>query len=93
MPTIIYSLQFELEPAKPGTSLSLIAPLDRFGRGKHCRPATAGKRLVDVQPGDWILHRGRRYHVTGVKAYRSHQVSAQYQPSDGYLAHDPLEVR
>ena len=78
MTTLVYSLQLELEPTKPGTSLMLIAPLDCHGRAKDCRPATTGKKFADVQPAEWILHSGRRYHVIGVKPYRSHKVTDEF---------------
>jgi hypothetical protein len=90
---LVYSLKFELEPTKPGTSLALIAPLSRLGTLPRCWPTDRRKRLADVRPGDWIFHRAERYKVIRIEAYRAHEVTAEIlqtrkSSADGFVV-DP----
>jgi hypothetical protein len=72
---LIYSLRLDLERAKPGKAVQLIAPVDRAGHSRLCRPLNRHKRLVDLGPGDHVLHRGRVYRIQGVEPYRWHELS------------------
>jgi hypothetical protein len=87
---LVSAMQIELEPDpdRPGSSRSLIAWLDAAGNTRFARPLDKWKRIVDVEPGDWIRHRGRRFQVKGVKPYRSHAVGPECpmpRESDGFM--------
>jgi hypothetical protein len=88
---LIYSLRLSLEPSRPGSSLELIAPVDGEGASRHCRPLNRKKRLVDLGPGDHVLHRGRVYKIQDVEPYRWHVLTddvlrKRQHPADGYVA-------
>jgi hypothetical protein len=79
---MVACLQVDLEPdpSKPGSCRSLIVWLHPDGSSWPTRPIDRGKKIVDVEPGDWIVNRGRRFQVKAVTPYRSHDVP------DGYVA-------
>lgn len=68
---IVYSIQYALK-TDPPCSRSLIVNLDSDGNsiGNHCRPADPTKRIIQVRPGDDIVHGGKIFTVISVKAYR-----------------------
>ena len=46
--------------------------------------------MVDIGPGDWILHHGKRRQVKSVEPYRSHEVTPEFvaartSPDYGYI--------
>lgn len=79
---LVACLQIDLEPdpPQPGSCRSLIVWLRPDGSSWSTRPIDRGKKIVDVEPGDWIVNLGRRFQVKAVTPYRSHDVS------DGYVA-------
>ncbi len=72
MPRVIYSLLFELEPKKPGTMLSLVAPLDAEGQSANglAKAVRPKRRVIDLRVGDWLTFKRRAYKDVDVKAYR-----------------------
>ena len=86
MPRIIYSLQFDLFPRKPGELAQLIAPLDARGQSPHCKAEPPKQRVIDLRVGDWVRHRSGRYRVQAIRAYRDNFVDDSNVPAgDGYL--------
>lgn len=77
MPRIIYSLLFELEPEKPGTTLSLVVPLNADGQSTNgLRKGVLPKpRVIDLRVGEWLTFQRRAYKIVGVRAYRDAQWS------------------
>lgn len=63
---LVYSLRFDHESGR-STTLQLVAPVDGAGHSRHCRPLNRRKRVVDLGPGDHVLHRGRVYRIQGVE--------------------------
>jgi hypothetical protein len=90
---LIYSLQLDLAPppdAKPGVSCQLIVLLDRAGNAcGRVYPRPPKTRMIDVRPGDEILHDGRYIRVLKVEAYRDAWVGEEYAKNvpheQGYL--------
>ncbi len=66
-------------------------PLDR--KGIDCDILPIGKRrVVDLRPGDWFVHRPtrKRYQLARMVAYRQHELSDELiaagdVSADGYL--------
>lgn len=87
MPRIIYSLQLDLYPRRPGELLELIAPLDANGQSPHCRALPPKSRMIDLRPGDHVHHKTGRYRIKSVKAYRDATIRAEAAPhvADGYV--------
>lgn len=77
MRSLVYSLEIELELFRPRTTHRLIVPLDPDGRSPHWRPQDRSKRLVDLVPGDWIVHNRRRYRVKTVAPFRSRELTKE----------------
>jgi hypothetical protein len=67
----VYALQYRAEKT-PGVPQTIIAWLTPEGDDAHgnSRPEDAGKRLVNVQPGEWIINGGDRWRVISVRVYR-----------------------
>lgn len=86
MRSLVYSLEFELERFCPPTTQRLIVPVDREGRSPYCRAQDRDKRLVDLMPGDWIVHNRHRYRVKTVVPFRSCAVANDFGGTrDGYV--------
>jgi hypothetical protein len=86
MRSLVYSLEFELERFCPQTTQRLIVPVDQEGRSPHCRALDRNKRLVDLVPGDWIVHTRHRYRVKTVAPFRCREVASDFCGSrDGYV--------
>ena len=92
MPRLVYSLRFETErePGEPITEF--IVPLDRKGNGGGGLIPIGKPRVVDLRPGDSLLHveTQKQYRLTALSAYRQHQLSDEDVargsiPADGYL--------
>ena len=66
MRSLVYSLELEVERFCPRSTERLIVPVDQQGRSPACRAHDRGKRLVDLVPGDWIVHHRRRYRIKTV---------------------------
>jgi hypothetical protein len=49
---LIYALNLEPAPDKPGSSRLLISWLDAKGNSPFARPLAKWKRIVHVRPGD-----------------------------------------
>jgi hypothetical protein len=64
---LVYSLRFDHESGSSGTTLQLVAPVDGAGHSRHCRPLNRRKRVVDLGPGDHVLHRGKVYRIEDVE--------------------------
>lgn len=75
MRSLLYSLEFELERFRPLTTQRLIVPVDREGRSPYCRAHDRSKRVVDLVPGDWIVHNRRRYRIKTVAPLPSRAVA------------------
>ncbi len=67
----ITALQFEL--AGGPCTRYLIAWLDENGDGRWCRHAHPDKSLLDVEPGDVIVHKRTQYTVLRVRPYRTNE--------------------
>jgi hypothetical protein len=81
MRSLVYSLEFELETLKARTTHWLIVPVNEDGRSPYWRPHERHKRLVDVGPGDWIVHNCRRYRVKTVAPFRSREITSDFAGS------------
>ena len=87
MRSLVYSLEFELELLRQRTTHRLIVPLDADGRSPYCRPQERGKRIVDLVPGDWIVHNRRRYRIKAVAPFRSRAVANDFDGSpEGFVS-------
>ena len=86
MPRVIYSLLFELEPEKLGTSRTLVVPLDAQGQSINgLTKAVAPKlRVIDLRVGDWLTFKRRAYKIVEVRAYREARRNAAHTVTDGY---------
>ncbi len=86
MRSLVYSLEFELEMLKARTTHRLIVPVNEDGRSPYWRAHERNKRLVDVGPGDWIVHNCRRYRVKTVAPFRSREITSDYAgPRHGFI--------
>ncbi|HXY32909.1 MAG TPA: hypothetical protein VEI07_01700 [Planctomycetaceae bacterium] len=86
MRSLVYSLEFELETLKTRTTHQLIVPVNEDGRSPHWRAHESHKRLVDLAPGDWIVHNCRRYRVKRVAPFRSRVITSDYAgPRHGFI--------
>jgi hypothetical protein len=86
MRSLVYSLEFELEMLKARTTHRLIVPINEDGRSPHWRAHERNKRLVDVGPGDWIVHNYRRYRVKTVAPFRSREITSDFVgPRHGFI--------
>jgi hypothetical protein len=86
MRSLVYSLEFELEMLKARTTHRLIVPVNEDGRSPHWRAHERTKRLVDVGPGDWIVHNFRRYRVKTVAPFRSREITSDFVgPRHGFI--------
>jgi hypothetical protein len=85
MPRVIYSLLFELESDKAGTSQALVVPLNADGQSVNgLTKAVAPKhRVIDLRVGDWLTFRRQAYKITDVRAYRDAQRAEGVRRSDG----------
>jgi len=88
---VIFCLWLELETPPPAPR-SLLVWLDANGDAKppYCRPLDESKRMVDIGPGDWILHHGKPRQVKSVEPYRSHEITPEFvaartSPDYGYI--------
>jgi len=86
MRSLVYSLEFELEMLRARTTHRLIVPVNEDGRSPHGRAHELNKRLVDVGPGDWIVHNRRRYRVKTVAPFRSRELTSDFAgPRHGFI--------
>ncbi|HEX4072644.1 MAG TPA: hypothetical protein VHX68_15795 [Planctomycetaceae bacterium] len=86
MRSLVYSLEFELERLCPPTTQRLIVPVDREGQSPYCHAQDRNKRLVDLVPGDWIVHIRHRYRIKTVVPFRSREVATDGGSArDGYV--------
>jgi hypothetical protein len=88
MPRVIYSLAFELEPEKPGTSRMLVVPLDANGQSTNglTKAVAPKQRIIDLRVGDWLTFQRRAYKIVGVSAYRDARwADGVRQSAEGYV--------
>jgi hypothetical protein len=86
MRRLVYSLEFELELFRPRTTHRLIVTVDPDGRSPYCRAHDRAKRVVDLVPGDWIVHNRRRFRIKAVAPFRSREIANDCGESrDGYV--------
>jgi hypothetical protein len=83
MRSLVYSLELEVERFCPRTTQRLIVPVDQQGRSPACRAHDRGKRLVDLVPGDWIVHHRRRYRIKTVASFGPCEVASELGDSSG----------
>jgi len=90
---IVSCVQLDLEFPPPRIP-QLLVWLDRYGNSFRgfCWPEDGSRRIVDLQPGDWIRHRGSRYRITGLKPYREHTIEPR-DPSTFLSQRDVYVVR
>jgi hypothetical protein len=87
MPRVIYSLLFELEPEKPGITLSLVVPLNAEGQPTNglTKAVLPKRRVIELRVGDGLTFKRRAYKIAGVAAYRDAQWTDGTRASgDGY---------
>jgi hypothetical protein len=67
----VYALQYRAEQT-PGVTQTIIAWLTPEGddANGNSHAEDPGKRLVNVQPGEWIVNGGDRWQVLSVQVYR-----------------------
>jgi hypothetical protein len=68
--TVLYSLIFSLV-ADALAMRDLVVQLDEHAEGQYMTPADPKRTLLDVGPGDGLLHQGRCETVKGVQSYRT----------------------
>jgi hypothetical protein len=50
----------------------MVVPFDRDGNAiGPTKPADSSKRMVNLGPGDSLVHRGKEHRVTAVEVYSS----------------------
>jgi len=84
MKRIIYSLEFDLGPDIDGSLISLVAPLKSNGQSSYIRPERK-RRAVDLRVGDHLRHKGERFRVEAIRAYRENVVPDGWQGEDGWV--------
>ena len=73
----VFALRYRLE-CEPPSIMELIAPLGPDGNAtSNCVPADRSKRMVNVKPGDVLVHGGQEFRVLAVEVYRSLPCEAQ----------------
>jgi hypothetical protein len=88
MPRVIYSLLFELESDKPGTSQALVVPLGAEGQSANglTKAVAPKRRVIDLRVGDWLTFQRRAFKIIGVSAYRDARwADGVRQSAEGYV--------
>lgn len=57
--------------ARTPAQRDLVVQLDEHAEGQFAKPADPRKTLLDVRPGDGLVHQGQREIVKAVRPYRS----------------------
>jgi hypothetical protein len=72
---VLYSLIFSLM-TEPPAKRDLVVRFDEHAEGQFTHPADPSKTLLDVGPGDGLIHQGQRETVKAVRPYRKSKVAS-----------------